>query len=106
MFKKNLYITRGIDESIPKPVINILWNLIHQDEGKRELDYLQVFVLKTIGTRDGKSLWIRWTQEQPEYSLDVYFPDITIDIDTKVWVICSGEGSEEEYSTMLLPEEY
>lgn len=106
MFKKNLYITRGVDASIPKPVINVLWNLIYDHEGKRELDYLQVFELKTIKTKSGKSLMIKWTQEQPAYSLNVYFPDITDDLDTKVWVICSGEGTEEEYSTMLLPEEY
>lgn len=106
MFKKNLYITRGIDQSIPKPVINILWSLIHEHEGKRQLDYLQVFELKTLKTKNGKSLSIHWTQEQPEYSLNVFFPDISDDLDTKVWVICSGEGTEEEYSTMLLPEEY
>ena len=106
MFKKNLYITRGIDESIPKEVINLLWSLLHEHEGKRELDYLQVFVLKTLQTKSGKSLLVKWTQEQPAYSLDIYFPNITTDLDTKVWVICSGEGTEEEYSTMLLPEEY
>ena len=106
MFQKNLFITKGIDESIPKHIINLLWNLIHQQVGKRELDYLQIFEVKTIGTKGEKSLWVHWTQEQPEYSVDLYFPDITTDIDTKIWVICSGEGTEDEYSTMLLPEEY
>lgn len=106
MFKKNLYITRGIDEVLPEKVISILWNLIHQDEGKRELDYLQVFVLKTITNEHGKILHINWSQEQPEHSIDVYFPDIEDELDIKVWVICSGEDTECEYSTMLLPEEY
>lgn len=106
MFKKNLFITRGVDESVPKIIINILWGLIHQHEGKRELDYLQVFELKTIGKDDAKVLKVHWKQEQPEYVLDLYFPDITQDIDMTVWVICSGENTEDEYSTMLLPEEY
>lgn len=106
MFKKNLYITRGIEEALPINIINILWGLLHEHEGKRELDYLQVFELKTIGKDDAKVLNVHWTQEQPEYSLDLYFPDITQDFDLKVWVICSGENTEDEYSTMLLPEEY
>ena len=83
-----------------------MWNLIHQDEGKRELDYLQVFEIKSTEVNGGKLLTIKWSQEQPEYSVTLYYPDIEIDIDTKVWVICSGENTEDEYSTMLLPEEY
>ena len=104
MFKKNLFITRGIDESLPVNIINLLWGLIQEHEGKRELDYLQIFELKTIGKDNGKVLNIHWKQEQPEYSLDLYFPDITQEFNMTVWVICSGENTEDEYSTMLLPE--
>ena len=106
MFKKNLYITRGINESIREDIILLLWSLIHEHEGKRELDYLQVFELKTIKVNSGNVLSIHWTQEQPEWETTLYYPDIDIDIDTKVWVICSGENTDQEYSTMLLPEEY
>ena len=106
MFKKNLYITRGINETIPQDVINALWLLIHEHEGHRELDYLQVFELKTIKTKSGKSLEVKWSQEQPPFCINVYFPSIEAELDTKVWVICTGENTEEEYSTMLLPEEY
>ena len=106
MFDKNLYITRGIDSSLPKNVINLLWGLIQQETKKRKMDYLQIFQLKTIETKGGDVLSIQWSQEKPEYSTTVYFPDITEKLDTKVWVICSGEGTEDEYSTMLLPEEY
>jgi len=106
MFDKNLYITRGINNSLPANVINLLWCLIQQETKKRKMDYLQVFHLKTIETKSGKALSVHWTQEQPEYSTTVFFPDITKQLDIKVWVICSGEGTDDEYSTMLLPEEY
>lgn len=106
MFNKNLYITRGIHEHVPEEIINILWSLIHEHEGHRPLDYLQVFELKSISTKTGKSLKIKWSQEQPPFNLTVYFPSITTEIDTKIWVICTGENTEEEYSTMLFPEEY
>lgn len=106
MFRKNLFITRGVDESIPKQVISTLWGLIHQHEGKRKLDYLQVFTLKTVQFKGVKTLLVEWTQEKPEFSLNVYFPCTSFELDTKVWVICSGEGTDDEYSTMLLPEEY
>ena len=106
MFDKNLYITKGIDNSLPDKVINVLWCLLQQDTSKRKMDYLQVFELKTIGTKSGKALSVHWYQEQPEFSTTIYFPDITDDLDMKVWVICSGEGTKDEYSTMLLPEEY
>ncbi len=106
MFDKNLYITRGISSSLPENVINLLWCLLQQDIKKRKMDYLQVFHLQTIKTKSGNALSIHWSQEQPEYSTTYYFPDITEQLDIKVWVICSGEGTKDEYSTMLLPEEY
>lgn len=106
MFDKNLYITKGIDNSLPENVISLLWFLLQQDTKKRPMDYLQVFELKTIKTESGNALSIHWSQEQPEYSTTIYFPDITENLDIKVWVICSGEGTKDEYSTMLLPEEY
>ena len=106
MFEKNLFITRGVDSSLPKNVINLLWCLLQKDIDKRQMDYLQVFELQTIKTKSGNALSVHWSQEQPEYSITYYFPNITEQLDIKVWVICSGEGTEEEYSTMLLPEEY
>lgn len=106
MFDKNLYITKGIDNSLPKNVVNLIWFLLKQDSKKRQMDYLQVFELKTINTNSGNALSIHWSQEQPEYSTTIFFPDITEKLDIKVWVICTGEGTEDEYSTMLLPEEY
>ena len=104
MFKKNTVITRGINEKLDIVIISTLWQLL-QTENDRELDYLQVFELKNVGTKEEPMLKIIWSQEEPEYMAQYLLKGIHSDVE-KVWVICNGEGTEDEYSTMLLPEEY
>ena len=104
MFRKNTYITRGIDLSLPAELITILWFKV-QNVKDRKLDYLQVFEFSNIGTKESPLLEVKWRQEVPEFRTTFHIKGIETDVE-KVWIICNGEGTEEEYSTMLLPEEY
>lgn len=104
MFRKNTLITKGINEQLDINVIIALWELV-QGEYSRKLDYLQIFELKNVGTTEEPMLKIVWKQEQPEH-IETYYVKGLVSSVEKVWIICSGEGTADEYSTMLLPEEY
>lgn len=102
MFNKdNRYVTRGVNDQVDIRLQLIIWSMIDKlkDEGKVELDYLQVFKLK----KEGNKVVINQSQEVPEYSCtyEIELEDIQIDDEIKVYVIDSGE-----YSTMLFPSEY
>ena len=103
MFQRNLYITRGINESLPRELINILWLKV-QEVKNRELDYLQVFKIEKMNTAT-PALKITWSQEVPNHEEEFTVNGLSTEIE-KVWIICTGEGTVNEYSTMLLPEEY
>ena len=103
MFQKNLYITRGINESLPRELINILWLKV-QEVKDRELDYLQVFKIEKMNTTT-PALKITWSQEVLNHEEEFTVNGLSTEIE-KVWIICTGEGTVNEYSTMLLPEEY
>ena len=105
MFEKNTYITRGINESLPLELISLLWLKV-QGVKDRKLDYLQVFEFKNVGTLESPILEVKWSQEVPKHEESFKVKGIKLEEVEKVWIICSGEGTEEEYSTMLLPEEY
>lgn len=102
MFRKNLYITRGINENLHQKLISRLWLKV-QENNYRELDYLQIFELEK--TDKDNVLKIKWRQEEPEYEEVFFIENVDCDIE-KVWIICTAPGTTEEYSTMLLPEEY
>ena len=104
MFRKNTVITRGINEKLDVNIIVALWELV-QGEYSRKLDYLQIFELKNVGTSSEPMLKIVWKQEVPMHVETYYIKGLFTKVD-KVWIICSGEDTDEEYSTMLLPEEY
>lgn len=105
MFEKSTFITRGINESLPLELISLLWLKVQQVKD-RKLDYLQVFELKNTGTKENPVLEVKWSQEVPQHEESFKVKGIYVEDVDKVWIICSGEGTEEEYSTMLLPEEY
>ena len=105
MFDKNTYITRGINESIPLELTSLLWLKV-QGVKDRKLDYLQVFELKNTGTPESPILEVKWSQEVPKHEETFKVKGIMLEEVEKVWIICSGEGTDDEYSTMLLPEEY
>ena len=105
MFNKNTYITRGINEKLPLEIISLLW-LKLQNVNNRKLDYLQVFEFKNTNSNGSPVLEIKWRQEVPKHEETFKVKGVKLEEVEKVWVICSAEGTEEEYSTMLLPEEY
>ena len=101
MFKKeNRYITKGVNEKLDLRLQLILWSMIDKlnEEGK-ELDYLQVFKVRKC--KEG--IVIEHSQEVPEYK-EKYVIDlenIEVNGNIKVFVI-----DDNEYSTMMLAEEY
>lgn len=102
MFKKdNRYVTRGINEKINIRLQLVIWNLIDDLKVKAniELDYLQVFNLR----KEMDFIFIEHSQEVPEYKdvHAVYIEGVELEEDIKIYVI-----DNEEYSTMLLAEEY
>ena len=108
MFRKGepRYITRGIDARLPVIYQIVLWNTIDElrDCGQ-ELDYLQVFQIKTKKNpnREGKILEIIHSQEIPEYSKTYEIPirQEEESISGKIFVI-----DDITHATMLWAEEY
>lgn len=104
MFKRNTLITKGVQEKVDVNLISWMWQKV-QLVNNRQLDYLQIFELKNVGTKNDKMLKVTWKQEQPEHIETYYLRGFHCGV-TKIWIICSGEETDYEYSTMLLPEEY
>ena len=95
MFDNQRYLTRGIHETIPIEIQAFMWNCIDRlpEDGR---DYFQVFELNDIGSMQH----IVHKSEHPEYKMNYFIPTSKA-VTAKVYVIDS-----EEYSTMLLAEEY
>ena len=104
MFKKNTMITRSIYNELDSDITMVLWTLV-QSPQNRELDYLQIFNLENVGTKEESVLKITWKQECPEHIETHYVKGLYTKV-SRVWIICEGEATDEEYSTMLLPEDY
>ena len=99
-YKKNRYITRGINEKLDIRLQILLWDLIDSlKEKNQELDYLQVF---NIGNKD-KEIVIEHSQEVPKYKAKYGLnnDEIIFQGNIKVFVI-----DDTEHSTMMLAEEY
>ena len=96
------YKTCGVVNEIPIELQIIMWDLIDElKEKNQQLDYLQVFELKTKYDADGKKKQnIRHFQEQPPYE-SVIVLEYEEPLDQKIYVI-----DDETHSTMLLAEEY
>ena len=94
LFQNPHYLTRGVDAEIPLELQLFLWSCI--DRLPEERDYFQVFKLEALGEMQR----ISHTSEQPEYHMEYIIPTEK-PITAKLYVIDS-----EEYSTMLLAEEY
>lgn len=98
--KENRYITRGINEKLDLRLQLILWNMIDNlKEEEKELDYLQVF--KVIKWEE--KIMIEHSQEVPKYKEKYVIASYNIALNEtiKVFVI-----DDDEYSTMMLAEEY
>ena len=95
MFNNSRYITKGINEELSLSIQILLWSLV--DSLLIEKDYLQIFNIKVIR---GNLLEITHSQEKPPYKRTIQAVG-NIDRDMKVYIIDS-----QEYSTLLLSEEY
>lgn len=102
--KENRYITRGVNEDVPKEIQLYCWQLIDKKAAKTEmkLDYLQIFELNRDNQRQAMEVIHR--QEQPFFinyhkiKITEALADFQIE---KLWVI-----DDSVNQTMLLPEEY
>ena len=95
------YITIGIQNEIPAELQALMWKSIEEDRNlHKELDYLQVFELKSAYNNGIRMQEIVHTQEQPRRR-----KRITVENDNpvtaKVFVI-----DDSTHSTMLLNHEY
>ncbi len=94
MFNNQRYLTRGVQWSIPLELQLFMWGCI--DRLSEERDYFQVFKLENLNGIQK----ITHFSEQPEYRREYLIPTGN-PITSKVYIIDS-----DEYSTMLLAEEY
>lgn len=102
--QENRYITRGVDEQVPKEIQQRCFQLIDEKvkQAKIQLDYLQIFEFN----RDDKRRTITIVHRQEEtFFIDYSEIRITKDLVNfqikKLWVI-----DDHTHQTMLLPEEY
>ena len=94
MFDNQRYLTRGIIDTIPLELQLFMWNCV--DIMPEPKDYFQVFELSDLRNMQH----IVHKSEQPEYKMNYFIPTQKA-VTAKVYIIDS-----EEYSTMLLAEEY
>lgn len=94
MFDNQRYLAKGVQVRILLELQLFMWSCI--DRLPEERDYFQVFKLKYLDDIQR----ITHFSEQPEYRMEYIIPTDN-PITAKVYVIDS-----EEYSTMLLAEEY
>ena len=94
MFDNQRYITRGIIDMIPLELQLFMWDCV--DRMPEPKDYFQIFELSDLGSMQR----IMHKSEQPEYKMNYFIPTSKA-LTAKVYIIDS-----EEYSTMLLAEEY
>lgn len=106
MFKtrENRYITRGVNEAVPKEIQFRCWQLIDEKAKQSEppLDYLQIFEFNRDDRR--KTLTMIHRQEEP-FFIEYHECRLTKELASfsvkKLWVI-----DDRTHQTMLLPEEY
>lgn len=98
----NRFITRGISDVVPAPLIAFIWQCIdHISATGTTMDYLQIFEFDNL---DGVVLAITNIQEKPEriaFFYTEYSKDYTAVIGKKIYVIDDGD-----HSTMLFADEY
>jgi hypothetical protein len=99
-FCNSRYITRGIQSEVPIAIQAFLWKCIESLQEEMELDYLQVFDIKSEKEEERYIQIIEHEQEVPKYRM-TYRLSCTELIKAKVFVIDDGD-----FSAMLLSEEY
>lgn len=102
--QENRYITRGVNEHVPKEIQQRSFQLIDEKAKQAEiqLDYLQIFEFNRDDQRG--TITIIHRQEEP-FFINYHECRITNDLASfqikKLWVI-----DDHTHQTMLLPEEY
>ena len=94
MFDNQRYLTRGIIDTIPLELQLFMWDCV--DRMPELKDYFQIFELSNLENMQR----IVHKSEQPKYKMNYFIPTSKA-VTAKVYIIDS-----EEYSTMLLAEEY
>jgi hypothetical protein len=97
MFENQKFVTGGTNVEIPFDLQLTCWDLISDLGKKKELDYLQIFVLSD---EDGRQV-IEHRQEQPKYSKKYIFRDSEKPVTAKLFAIDDGD-----HSTLMLADEY
>ena len=102
--QENRYITRGVNEIIPKKIQLCCWQMIDEKARQPEiqLDYLQIF--EFIRNTQKGIFTIIHRQEEPPF-IDYHEWQLTEELRsfsvTKLWII-----DERTHQTLLLPDEY
>lgn len=102
--QENRYITRGVNEQVPKEMQLRCWQFIAEKvkQANVQLDYLQIFEFDRDDQRG--TITIIHRQEEPFY-IDHHECRISNNLANfqikKLWVI-----DDQTHQTMLLPEEY
>lgn len=103
MFHSQRYMTKRVSLELAVDLQILLWDLIDGLRAKEgfQVDYLQVFDLKAVRTKDGETVQqVIHTQERPTYKM-IYSFAIEKPIDGKLFAIDEGD-----YSTILFADEY
>ena len=106
-FENDIYVTSNAAKKLPDILIRRIIKMakIAKIETRGKLDYLQVFEITNIGKSGELCIHVNHRQEQPNYSQDYYMPDIKVD-DCKIFWISSYDEKGNEYSTIMLAEDY
>ena len=106
-FAGRTFMTRGVKEKISNAELGYICKLI--EIGRLELvdnlDYLQVFEIKQIGSEDTPIMMIHHKQEKPGYNKVIYVPGIKCN-DCKLFWISELDEEGCERSTLMFAEEY
>lgn len=99
-FNGNKYITANADRRIPLDVQVRIWDSIESAQYETRMDYLQVFEIK----QEKDTISVIHRQEQPAYSR-IFRMKANVG-DVLVYVISSFDENSNEYSTLLMAEDY
>lgn len=99
MFEGKKYVTKGIKDTLPEYLQNLLFYMI-SIMAVPEKDYLQVFELSSVYVEGVAKQKIKHSQEEPPYVTEEII-NAENTFEQKVYVIDDGG-----HCTMLLAEEY
>jgi len=99
-FNGRKFITANAQDRLPLEVQIRLWQELDRSSYETGLDYLQVFDIKQLGSK----IEVTHRQEVPAYSR--VFRMHALVGDALVYIISSLDENREEYSTMLMAEDY